>query len=208
MKTEISLYRGDGDPDNKRKIHCLYDPNKNGGFSSSNVLMTNLNNSGNGKEIFKQPFHNLIENHVGCDWGKTHFLSFSEDIERAYYYGSKGNTYIDWTGENKWDFFVLTFSLNQLLNRKIVEIVSGIYKIDYQTFLKEFDNKASILLINVTEYFTYLLNSNIQISSEKIFNAKRDKEWLVLPINGFYNSEYSCYIATEIISRIEYFVMI
>ncbi len=58
------LYRGDSDPKRERRLHELYNPDKNGGYSSSGLLTTNLNNSGNGKEIFDTPFHELVQQHV------------------------------------------------------------------------------------------------------------------------------------------------
>ena len=207
MEAKIpDLYRGDSDPQNKRKIHQLYNPNINGGFSSSNLLISNLNNSGNGKEIFNSPFHNLVIKHVGSEWHNTHFLSFSECEERAKYYGSEGGkNYIPYIEGDIWGFFILTLSLNKLQNREISEIASGIYKVNYQTCLQEFNFQATILLINVIKYFTYLLNENVQFSETIFLNAKTDKEWLILPVNSFSN-QYSFKIAADIVSKIEYYI--
>lgn len=200
------LYRGDSDPAYKRKIREFYDPNINGGYSSSGLLLTNLNNSGIGREIFETSFQNLVQRHVCPGWNKTHFLSFSECEDRALFFGSGGKKYIPWFGEKNWDFFILRFSLSSMTSIYKNEIFRGVYYMEYDTQQIEFNYRAKIILINLVEYFNALIKLNIKIAPEHLLNVKRDKEWLIIPVNEFSNGEFSCKIATECIQRIDYFV--
>jgi len=202
------LYRGDSDSKQERHLHELYNPNINGGYSSSGLLMTNLNNSGKGKAIFDTSFQELVQSHVSPGWEKTHFLSFSECEERAKFFGSGGKEYFPYMGENKWDFLLLTFSLNCMTSIYKKEIFHGVYYIEYDTSRIEFNFKAKILLMNLKEYLKELKRLNINILPEQIENVNRDKEWLILPINEFAKGEFSYKIATECINQIDYYTCI
>ena len=77
------LYRGDKDPHNHRQLRATI---------NSGLLLTNLCNGGNGREIFSKPFGQLINKHIGIGWDKTHFLSFSTDESTAINYGCHNMT--------------------------------------------------------------------------------------------------------------------
>lgn len=200
------LYRGDSDSKHERSLHEQYDPNLNGGFSSSGVLLTNLNNSGCGKDIFDESFHELVQNHVDPGWKKTHFLSFSENIETAIFYGAIGQDYVPYIDENNWSFILITLSLNSSKIKSFEKIYSGIYKLTYETDLIEFNSIAILLLLDVYEYFCKLKQLKKNISRQQFENAKKDKEWLILPINYISNGEFSCKMPTDLISNIDYYV--
>ncbi len=85
------------------------------------------------------------------------------------------------------------------------EIFHGVYYIEYDTRLIEFNNRAKIVLMNLNEYFEELNRLKINVLPERIENIKRDKEWLILPVNEFANGKFSCKIATECIAQIDYF---
>jgi len=61
-------------------------------------------------------------------------------------------------------------------------------------------------LLNVYEYFCKLKQLNKNVSMQQFENAKKDKEWLILPINYFSNGEFSCKMPTDLISNIDYYV--
>ena len=61
------LFRGDADPLNKRKLKETF---------KSGLLLTNLCNGGNGREIFNDSLESLVNKHIAVGWEKTHFLSF------------------------------------------------------------------------------------------------------------------------------------
>lgn len=199
-----SLYRGDGDYNNIRNIKHFFSPIKNGGYPSSNVLTTNLANNGNGKEIFNTSFYELIQKHIFPSYSKTHFLSFSESVETALKYGANGRQYIQ-TFDDDWDFILLSFSVKQLNNFQFRKIFDGVYFISYYTNEVYFNNNARILLVNVLEYFELLLRNSICISEQSLLNAKKDKEWLILPVNYFDNNEFSSKIPIECINEISYY---
>ena len=54
-KLPENLYRGDADPENKRKLKETF---------KSGLLLTNLCNGGNGREIFSNSLENLINKHI------------------------------------------------------------------------------------------------------------------------------------------------
>ena len=148
----------------------------------------------------------MVQNHVDPGWKKTHFLSFSENIETAIFYGAIGQDYVPYIDENNWSFILITLSLNSSKIKSFEKIYSGIYKLTYETDLIEFNSIAILLLLDVYEYFCKLKQLKKNISRQQFENAKKDKEWLILPINYISNGEFSCKMPTDLISNIDYYV--
>jgi hypothetical protein len=73
------LYRGDGDCQGIRFLHQTI---------SFSQLQTNLINSGDKRLVFTEELLNLVKRHIETGWSRTHFLSFTEDINVAFHYGS------------------------------------------------------------------------------------------------------------------------
>ena len=201
------LYRGDSDKYGIRKIHELYNPNINGGYSSSNVLLTNLQNSGNGQEIFTKKLYDLAGLHIYPGYGKTHFLSFSENKQVAMHYGSQGRNWEYHHKNCEWDFFILTLNLSGLSTCNTFKIFEGIYQIEYESALVEFNGEGRALLIDSMAYLQKIKKMGVDIKPQVFNNLKEDREWLLLPINQF-NNEFSSKVSIEIISDIEYFNII
>lgn len=169
------LYRGDSDSNGERKLKDTF---------KSGLLLSNLSNGGKGEEIFNLPLSELINNHVGIGWRKTHFLSFSEDEATAMNYGSNLKpSYEVYNDEELWDFSIITFDTTLLIKNSIATIKEGIYAAQFNPLHKEFLPTCKIILVDVVAHLKSTNNSgNISTS---LFNAYRDKEWLILPTSPF-----------------------
>jgi hypothetical protein len=195
------LYRGDSDPNNVRWLKKSID---------EGMLLTNLISGGNPQEIASKPLIELVKIHIKNEWGKTHFLSFTEEENSAIRFGSFGhkgepNIYVDDT--NDWDFALVKFRTNNL--KEVSPIEKGVYECDYTASLREFRNGCKLLLINTVDYLRTNLNSN---TASQLKSAERDKEWLILPTNSklFNNGkvEYSAKIDMADVFDHEKYVMI
>jgi hypothetical protein len=170
------LYRGDSDKNNERKLRQTI---------SSNILLTNLSNGGNGKEILTSDFNQLVNKHIGIGWSKTHFLSFTSIEDKAFYYASKSSDYMEiYDFHKNWDFSILTFSFDILLNETIKEYDKGFYYSEFVPTCKEFYPRFRILLIDCFEFLKNKHSSAPEFK-QALVNAERDKEWLILPMNSF-----------------------
>lgn len=170
------LYRGDSDRKNERKLRETI---------SSGVLLTNLSNGGNGKEIFTSDFNQLINKHIGIGWSKTHFLSFTANEDKAFYYASESAVYEEiYDFHEKWDFSILTFDFSTLLQETIREYSKGLYYAEFLPTCKEFYPRFKILLVDSFEYLKNKYDSKSDFQ-QAILNAERDNEWLILPLNYF-----------------------
>ncbi len=170
------LYRGDNDSEGTRSLRSTIDHFQ---------LQTNLLNGGNGRVIFESPLLDLIDEHVGFGWSKTHFLSFSESETIAYQYGihcesdEVENKMLDCTQhfdlDSTWDFAVIVLDTKTI---KWDTIDKGVYVALYPPSLTKFMNLPyyRAIFINVSE----VLSENAKyIESYK--NSTRDSEWLILP---------------------------
>lgn len=170
------LYRGDSDKNNERKLRQTI---------SSGVLLTNLSNGGNGKEIFTSDFNQLINKHIDIGWSKTHFLSFTTNESKAFQYASKSDEFEEiYDFSENWDFSILTFDFNTLLTETIKKYNNGLYYAEFIPTCREFYPRFRILLVDSFEYLKnkYDTKSDFQ---QAILNAERDNEWLILPLNSF-----------------------
>jgi hypothetical protein len=126
-------------------------------------------------------------------WGKTHFLSFSSELDtaRKFAVGDKdvGLTHCD---GKQWDTSIITLGTDSV--QEIQGIDEGIYICTYlsrqaascslsfpeqvmRLFDKASQKRHKVLLIDVATY----LQANAPSMRQAIENAMRDKEWLILP---------------------------
>ena len=187
------LYRGDRDSLNTRKLKNTV---------GSGLLLTNLCSGGDGKKIFNQTLAASINTHVSIGWDKTHFLSFSEDEERALYYATGNfNDYEEvYDLKGAWDFVLLTFDTGRLTDASIEEVKSGLYKANFIPSCKEFQPSFPTYLIDVSKHLKSLSAHTAIDLRKAIANAEQDKEWLVLPAFPFGNGEFSSKLDTNCIS--------
>lgn len=178
------LYRGDSDINNMRKLRETF---------SSELLLTNMCNGGDGREIFSNPLEQLINKHISVGWAKTHFLSFSTCEETAFHYGSLDKASDEVYGINEsWDFAVFSFDTSRLIQDSIKEISTGIYSAQFIPACKEFLPTYKLILIDAVSHLKYIsLQHHLDIT-EAITKANLDHEWLILPASPFgHNSEFT-----------------
>jgi hypothetical protein len=188
------LFRGDQDQYNIRKLKSTL---------GNGLMMTNLCNGGSGRDIFNQPLKQSVNRHVSIGWDKTHFLSFSEDKSVAMHYASNGKECEEtYEINNDWDFALVTFQTCRLTNIK--QIVKGIYQAEFVPTCYEFLPSFKIILIDVVTHLKGLINLNIDLTTA-IFNAEKDKEWLILPAYPFGNGQFSSKLDTNCISETQVF---
>lgn len=175
------LYRGDDDKTGIRKLKSTIHHHQ---------FQTNLINGGEGRTIFEVPLTNLITSHVGVGWEKTHFLSFSEEIQVAYRYGSRNPLlrteefnarYSDYLEDNdKWDFALLTLHTDSI---QWTNLENGVFEGKFDpalTLFKKTGVPYRVILMDVKTILTKW--KDFDTSYSKAFsNASRDKEWLLLP---------------------------
>lgn len=204
MSTEIKetielpelLYRGDND--NKKERSLRETINKT-------VLLTNLSCGGNGQEIFQNSLESLINKHVATGWKKTHFLSFTSDKEKAFYYGCGGakKEYYQTFSSDNWDFVLLALATSLFFKNSVIQIGRGAYKASYIPLSREFLPLYTIVLIDVKTYLKEYKNYYNNFS-ESIYNAERDKEWLIYPTTPMLNnSEFTSKLDMGCISEKE-----
>ncbi len=193
------LYRGDADPLNNRKLKETY---------NSGLLLTNLCNGGNGREIFSNALENLINKHIALGWDKTHFLSFSSNEQTAFMYGGNGKeNYEVYDNLETWDFTVLTFNTTLLIPDSIKEIEIGIFKAEFLPTCNEFLPSYKVVIIDTLSHLKSISKSGTDYTLA-IKKAKDDNEWLILPASPFgYNGEFTAKFDTACISdkRIYYY---
>ena len=187
------LYRGDADPNNKRRLKETL---------NNGLLLTNLCSGGNGQEIFSNTLENLINKHIALSWDKTHFLSFSTNEQTAYKYGSNGKEYNEIYNNELWDFTVLTFDTSRLTSSSIKQVEVGIYKAEFDPICKEFSPSYKVVLIDTLSYLKNISDKSGIDCSTAIKNAENDKEWLILPTSPFgYTGEFTAKFDTACISE-------
>ena len=166
------LYRGDSDKGDERLLRSEL---------HHWALYTNLISGGVGNIIFKKPLIDLVKIHINPGWKKTHFLSFTECVEKAIEFGShefNGYPHPYMSDDNNWDFALLKFDTTKLIEKRMVE--KGVYRCFYKQSSYEPDKHCEILLIDTIEYLKSHMELNVD---SQLSNAQRDKEWLVLPTN-------------------------
>lgn len=174
------LYRGDADPHKKRKLKETF---------KSGLLLTNLCNGGNGREIFSDTLENLINKHIAVGWDKTHFLSFSTKEQTAFSYGGNSREHFEvYDDYEYWDFTILTFDTTLLIPDSIQQITDGIYKAEFLPTCKEFLPRFKVVLIDTLSHLISISGKSTIDFSSAIEKAKADSEWLILPASPFGNN--------------------
>jgi len=173
------LYRGDSDKNNKRQLKTTL----NNGF-----LLTGLSGGGNGREIFQSPLEKLVHKHVAIGWNETHFLSFTTNKEKAYYYGGGEKMgYCPTCSDDNWDFALLTLDTSKFLHNTQIE--TGVYKASYYPVCLEFLPSYTVILIDIATFLKKIQQTCNDNLSKSIYNAERDKEWLIYPATPMRDSD-------------------
>ena len=187
------LYRSDSDKENKRKLRETI---------KSELLMTNLCNGGNGREIFSNPLGQLINKHISVGWNKTHFLSFSTNEQTAFHYGSNDRQSDEVYEYNEhWDFALFSFETAKLFHDSITEINTGIYSAQFLPSCNEFLPSYKVILIDAATHLKNIsLKNNLDLTGA-IAKANQDTEWLILPAIPFgHNGEFTAKFDTACIT--------
>jgi hypothetical protein len=186
------LYRGDADPAKKRRLKESW--------GSHGYLFTNMANGGDPLAIFNTPLIKSIQQHVAFGWDKSHFLSFSESRAIAEKYaGGAPTRSLEISDGKSWDALVLTIDTSQFVD--VIRVEPGIYAASFagksvvgdtndvgymlMRYWANNDTQGSIvriLLVNLVEQIA--AHREKEPSLEIAYkNAKRDREWLILPID-------------------------
>lgn len=189
------LYRGDADSDNVRQLRSVY-PGGLRGF-----LLTNLGNSGSGREIFSAPLVAAVNRHVDAGWPKTHFLSFSSSLDRAMAFAAgKDLRPLVPTDAEAWDCAVITLDTHTFTTRQEIErglfhctypgrIVIRDLRLDVGNIARIFSNAPyqgrpiPVLLIDVAAYIRHQISAGQAGLNNALAKASRDAEWLILPLD-------------------------
>lgn len=185
-----AFYRGDSDPQRTRKVVSL---------AGSGFLLTNMANGGDPLEILKRPFDELLRRHVDTGWRLSHFLSFSTDYEvaRRYAVGAEGRELR--SADAHWDTALFTFDLTQVRITQVHQ--PGIYDAEFPGRSTCIDRRSSLLevvrhavnqnqqgqivRIRLVDTVTYLSDQVARAPelATALEKARRDAEWLVLPLD-------------------------
>lgn len=202
MKIPDNLFRGDADKTGQRLLRDTINHWQ---------LQTNLISGGYGRKIFEDPLAELINQHINIGWDKTHFLSFSEDKTTALIYGSSltSDAYekvqheivLD---ERNWSFVLMTLGTHKLeLQEKSKGVIEGRFK----PSLKKFANHPFVTVLLVDAYTVLSNDPRRSLYEQAIYNADRDKEWLIFPTTPilFENGkvEYSALLDGACLTSIE-----
>lgn len=176
MKIPDNLFRGDADKTGQRLLRDTINHWQ---------LQTNLISGGYGRKIFEDPLVELINQHINIGWGKTHFLSFSEDQTTALIYGSSLSydtfekvRYGMILDETNWSFVLMTLGTHKL---ELFEKSKGIFEGRFIPSLKKFANHPFVSMLLVDAYTVLTNDPRRSLYEQAIHNADRDKEWLIFP---------------------------
>jgi hypothetical protein len=147
-------------------------------------LFTMLANGGNPYLVERIGLHQAIRNHIVPD-GKlngTHFLSFSASEERASFYATNRHPTTvdvlraDLSDATLWGWTAYVLFRLDVANKSPHENTPGFYRLDYA-------RNCRALLVDA---ITYLSNSPATDAhhAEALRCARRDAEWLVLPLDA------------------------
>lgn len=178
-------------------------------------LFSKLLQSGNPAHISKYGIYNSIKAHIAPNkksefdfYKKTHFLSFTECKDTALFYSSNMEpSKLISTPKYKERRYLFTFNLFSH-DTTITNISTGIYKFEYKCnrqliepnsldtpelfslqkencWICQNNTSHNLIILDIVSILGN--NSKYQLNSLAFENAKRDKEWLILPFD--YNNE-------------------
>ncbi len=215
------LFRGDQDsnPHFSREVRALWHT----GYLRTNLVDGNL--------IWSRPLLEFVRQHVDPGWRTTHFLSFSEDRTRAEAFarglGNETKTLVPVPEEeSSWHTSVFTLDTSRLIAEATQQVAPGLWSTAFherplqhsQHFLpqlaalianqKRGDVPVRVLLVDVVS----ALSANTSMSHDctrALSNARRDREWLVLPLDPFPDdpSQFTCVLSGSCLSRREKFLI-
>lgn len=173
------FYRGDADPENKRRLRAT---------SHHNQFQTNLISGGIGKKIFTEPLLQLTNDHILSKFPTSHFLSFTANKNAAFRYGLNlmeadeqvvdlcCSQYLD--DDKNWDFALMTIETRYLTIKN--NPYPGVYECWYQPTLTEFTPFGfyRVFLIDAFTALQIVGPTTFKTASEYSYY---DKEWLILP---------------------------
>jgi len=176
------LYRGDGDPENKRQIRTSI---------KGSYLRTHLLNGGDGKRIFRENLWDLVNAHILSKYPKSDFLSFTSDKNAAFRFGLNihniseeiieectSEYYDDDENSKPWDFAIFTLSTSCL--DLVNEPAPGIYEALFSPTLLEFQRQGlyRVFLLDIVTALKAVGDESYKLAAEY---SGFDHEWLVLP---------------------------
>lgn len=163
----VKLYRGD--KRNSKRTERI----------NEGLLFTNLLDKGIGQDIIKNSLTSLIQSHIHPGWTKTHFLSFSENIDTAMSYGMGQLSGIpcETSEEGKGDFVIIQFDSLNLHSYSLIS--KGVFKCLFVPQRFVYKPYYQILLINT---YDHLIDQIKGIDNIYLAKAKQDYEWLILPL--------------------------
>lgn len=185
-----ALYRGDADPCKTRSVVAQW---------GDGFLRTPMANGGDPFELLKHPFGTSLRRHVDTGWALTHFLSFSTDYDVARRYAAGVGRRRLVQADAHWDTALFTFNLDRVHVTDIRE--PGVYDavfpgrrvaMDRPTFPMQFmrwyanhDKEGQLVSILLVDAVTYLIAQVARAPelAAALEKARRDAEWLVLPLD-------------------------
>lgn len=153
-------------------------------------LFSKLANGGDPYGIIKEGYANRLQIHIGKTWDKTHFLSFSQDVNRAIHFSkgkddpaALGNITADGfrfpSEQSSWEHTIcilvkLEISKDQI--RPLCLPYEGVYNLGYN---EDFNNA---LIIDAVVFLNSLPTEERLPSFDNILrSANTDSEWIILP---------------------------
>lgn len=193
------LFRGDRDDAATRQLRQTW---------HSGYVLTNLANGGSGREIFSQPLVELATRHVDVGWAKTHFLSFSANRQVAEGFAkgpsAANKTLVALPPETEpWETSILTFEWGRL--QRVASVGAGVLVGEFpdddryttnvplmaqiarkiEASKKPGVTMVRLLLIDVVTSLSHAASSGVSGLDSALAKARRDEEWLVLPMDPF-----------------------
>jgi hypothetical protein len=114
---------------------------------------------------------------------RSRFLSFSSDKKRALHFAATGSPELLVPGEGQDQRYLISLNVSAMEKTE----ASGLYSLKYDCSLEPCEycditqGRHELLLIDAVRFLAG--NSSSTTSADALDNAKRDKEWLVLPVD-------------------------
>ena len=197
MPVPSFLYRGDADPKLLRHVREYW----NRGW-----LQTNLGSGGRGSDIYSAPLIALVEAHVNATWPRTHFLSFSADraVAEGFARGENSSKVLKPAAPDstEWCTSIFTFDCSRL--SAVDKFAEGFLLCRYPhrpqgtvplsasalgRRMMDDDRDGIMVPVLLIDVLSALAANDSEDSAvlEAQRKARRDQEWLVLPLEPHTN---------------------